>query len=1148
MQMKIITGGIGSGKSAYLHKSILDTLSSNPDCNAILIVPEQFSFASEKSLSEELGGLGINRIEAVTFSRLLNRFLPRATRISPCGKAMLIQKAAKAVSKDNAFYLSSGRSGFTDALSDLFSELKRYGISPDDFEGLETENPHTDKKLASVNEIYKYYVESFSEDLSDSDDEMALFADIAENSNIFGNTFFYIDDYSDFMPSHYRVISAFLKASRGVSVSLCIDETMDEDLFEPVIKTKNKLTSLCGRLNIPCETVKLCGNCEHIKSADIRFLLQNWDQKPHYEKKCENISVFNALDIYSEVEHAAAVIISLVRDNGLRFRDIGIICGDMDQYLHILTSVFSDFGIPFFTDEKMPVSMHPVAKTVLSLFDIIKDNWSYTSVFEYLRTGYIYAKTDDEVTAISQEDVDLLENYVLAVGIKGKKTWFSEWTEKCGTVFDEVTGSKPYDDIDLDKLNELRAFIIAPFEHFLENKGRTAPAIAEAVFKFMCDINLYDGLVSECAAFDECGNRNESEQFRQVWNYIIETLDQLVTVSQGGTISREDFADRFLCGLGVCSIAIIPSGLDRVSLGTVTRNSPSRVKALFIIGAQDGQFPKVSEGGTILSDLDRIMISSALKTRKKELAPDNRGRIMLENFKFYRMLSTGTEKLFISFPSADRKGEPVNPAHFVSEITGMFDITVGENIISPPSVSELLASPRRGFYYMLLKLSEYYKEKPEQLWNDVRDWYSKNPEYRQRLDILRTAAEYKLIQPMLSRARAEALYGKNKKYSITALEKYEKCPFSYYLERGLRLVGQSEPEINASHIGSIMHAAIHEFCKAVEDGAQSIAEIHSKWTALTDEECELLIHRVISEMSEQIAASAKPDTGKAEYLLSRCEVTLKNSVSAVRKSLSDGEYASLCYEKSFETEIEDNGDRITLTGKIDRIDVMEELEKNRLNIRIVDYKTGSKKFSPEAIYDKVDMQLVMYAAAAEDMAKSGILTGIDTLDPQIRAILYSRLTESENSEVKFEQSDDLTKAPKKTHKLDGLFILDELEDGLSPDALYLMDAAISAGGKSEFLNVAPESDGTFQQSRSIASLEQFDIMKKYVKKAAVDADRAIKAGNIEIKPYCSGGTLPCKYCPFNEICMFDSNKDAHRAAANIENIYEQMEKEVERDG
>ncbi|MBR4173068.1 MAG: PD-(D/E)XK nuclease family protein, partial [Clostridia bacterium] len=805
-----------------------------------------------------------------------------------------------------------------------------------------------------------------------------------------------------------------------------------------------------------------------------------------------------------------------------------------------------DFGIPFFTDEKLSVNMHPVAKTVLSLFNIIKENWSYSAVFDYLRGGYIYTKTEDGVTAISQEDVDLLENYVTLHGIKGKKAWFSEWTSTDETVFDSVIENRFKEETDLEKLNALRVTIITPFSHFLENNGRTAKAIAEAVYNFMCDINLYDGLLLECDAFDKEGRRNEAEQFKQVWNFIIETLDQLVCVSNGGIISREDFADRFFCGISECSISTIPSGIDRVSLGTVTKNSPTRVKALFVMGTLDGLFPKTSNEGAILSDFDREILSDTLKPQGKEIAPNRTDKILLENFKLYRAFTAATEKLFISLPSLDKEGNSVNPAHLISELSEMFDLTIKENITTKPSTAELLASAKHGFYYMLMRLSEFYREKPEKLWRTIFDWYAQNPEYKEKLDILKRAAEYKRIQPSLSREKAAMLYGKNKKYSITALEKFENCPFSYYLERGLCLTEQKDPTIKKSHIGSLLHMAIYEFCRMVEGDAASVSEIHMRWKSLSDEDTQKYTDSVMEKISEKVLPRAGEDKNRIEYLLLRCKATLVNSIATVRKSLASGEYAAVCYEKNFETVIDWKGDSITLTGMIDRIDVMEQIAEKRLNIRIIDYKSGNKTFSVKAICDKVDMQLVLYALAAENMAKSGVIAENSDFTPRVNAILYSKLSEADNTNISASDIENADGDFGKTQKIDGLFILDENEETgeFSRETLCQMDPNLAENTKSEFLNVGFTSKGEITANSKVASRKDFDILTKYIRKAAVDADKAIKSGNIDIKPY-RGSSSPCDYCGFKEICMFDEHLDGYRFETKAENVYEFMEKEVD---
>ncbi len=1151
MYTEIITGGIGSDKSSYLYNSISENLKNDPSCNIFLIVPEQFSYTAQKTISDSMGGFGINRLDVIPFSRLCFRYQKLSNSLLPSGKMVLLKKATEDLPEDNIFFLSSKKSGFIDSLSELFSELKRYNITFDDFDSISIDNPLTKRKLDSISTIYKKYTDSLANDFSDNDDELNKFSEFIMGTNIFSNTYFYIDDYNDFMPQHYAVIKALMQKSKGVYLTLSVSETENTELSKPIIKTKNRLISLSKSVGINPVLTTLDKKPTYIIADDIRFLLENWDEMPHYEKKSENISVFNALDLYSEVTHTASEIISLVRDKGYRFRDIGVICGDMEEYLYLLTSVFSDYKIPFFADEKMSVSGHPIAKTVLSLFDIIAENWSYNSVFSYLRSGYIYEKTDSVVTPISQEDVDLLENYVLMHGIKSKKAWFSEWAEKTETVFDDIVENRNKEEFDLTKLNELRLKIITPFKTFLENKGRTVSAIAESIYNFMCDINLYDGLLLECQTFDELGFRDEAEQFRQVWNFIIEVLDQLVIVLGKGAISRESFSEYFSCALSACQISIIPSGIDRVSLGTVSRNSPSRVKVLFVIGAVQGQIPKSVSEGTILSDFDRNLINSALEDREKELAPNNLSRILLENLKLFRTISTATEKLYISCPSSDKDGNAVTCSHFVSEVISMFDITVKDNILSKPSTEELLSSSKNGFCYMLKEIQNFDKQSKNSLWLKVRDWYAQNPEYKDRLDILKNAVLYRKVQPHLSRIKAEMLYGKNKKYSITALEKFEKCPFSYYLEKGLYLTKQEEMKIEKSHIGSLVHAAICDFCHLVEDGETSISKIHEKWQLLTDEKCNELIHIVMENIKEKVLSRATYNKNQLEYLLYRCEITLKKSIETVRKSLSSGNYTSICYEKDFEVQIDWKNDSITLIGTIDRIDVLENIPENKLNIRIVDYKSGNKDFSETAVLDKVDMQLVLYAIAASKMAESGSLTHKTNLTPEISAILYSKIKDPDNEKITESQAHNEENILK-VQKMDGLVILnrEDNDDETSPlihNTIMDMDKNFAENQTSDFMSINLKKDGTFSSSSKITSRKNFDIMSKYIRKAVIDADKSLRSGNIDIKPYNCGGKTPCNYCNFKDVCLFDAKLYGYRTNSVADNVYESMEKEIEAD-
>lgn len=1120
MLLNIISGGVGSGKSNCLYGYIKENLKNNPDANAVLIVPEQFSYTAEKTLSEKFGGLGINRIEVLTISRLIHRYVPQNDALLPSGKTIVLSDVASRISEDNVFFAAKKRGGFISALSDLFSEFKRYNISPEDLGDISLENPLSAKKLESVNEIYKSYLDFFSGGFSDSEDAPSIFAEYVKSSGAFKNTFFFIDDYNDFMPQHYDILRSLITSSRGVFVTLTIDSNAQNGLFAPVIKTKSRLLAIALSENAQVFTKNLTGDAGYITAPDIRYLLKNWEDKPVFDGKCENIRIFTSRDLYSEVEHAAAEIITLVRDGGMRFRDIGIVVGDMPNYLHILDAVFSDCDIPFFTDEKLTVTMHPIIRTVMSLFEIIAKNWTYGAVFGYLRAGYVYIKENDVVKPLDPEDIDILENYVLAFGIRGKKAWFSPWENNGDTVFDDVINNYSRTEYDLEHLNKLRQAIILPFENFLENKGRTGEAIAKAVYGFLCDINLYEGLLSECAQFDRLGLRDESEQTRQIWNTILEVLDQAVITIGNKVISRESFFEYIKNALSACSLSIIPSGLDRVSVGTIQRNSPARVKALFMLGVLHGLIPKEPCESAILTPLDRELINEALFSSEKELAPDDLGRIYLENLKLYRVISTATEKLFISYPASNSEGNALSPAYFVTELSRMFpDIKKEDNILSEASYHELLSSQKRGYYYMLKKLSQYYKETPDPLWQSVFDWYSNNPDFADKLSVLKAAAKYRMLQPRLSKEKALLLYGNNKKHSITALEKFSKCPFSYYIEKGLDAKPQEIKKAEKSHIGSLLHSAIYEFCKQVENGAESISEIHSRWTSLSQEGAKAIMADVMNRISEKVLGRAGEDSKQLEYLLSRCARTLDRSVENILKSLSLGGYTAVCYEKNFEVDIDWKGQSVVLFGTIDRIDVFENIEKMRADLRIVDYKSGHKKFSISAIANKVDMQLVLYAIAASKIYSGGMIEKTNpALSPQLSAILYNKI----NDDIPKITRDDPTLAQrviKGTKKLDGIIISDEES---REETLRDMDVTLETSGESDFLNVSYKKDGTLSSTSQVASRETFNALCDYMRKTVIDISGRIQDGCIDIQPYKSGQNSSCTYCDFADICMFDN--------------------------
>lgn len=431
---------------------------------------------------------------------------------------------------------------------------------------------------------------------------------------------------------------------------------------------------------------------------------------------------------------------------------------------------------------------------------------------------------------------------------------------------------------------------------------------------------------------------------------------------------------------------------------------------------------------------------------------------------------------------------------------------------------------------MLSRLSEYGGNAPGKLQSDIYGWYASQDRYKNKLNILNAAAQYKAFQPQLSQLRAQALYGKNKKYSITALEKYTSCPFAYYVERGLRARPQEEKRIEKSHIGSLIHSAVRDFCERVESGADSISEIRERWSELTDDAGKAIIRSVIDDMKRKILPRAETNKGQVEYLLDRCERTLEKSVATIRMSLADGDYAAVGYEKDFEVAIKQGGGSVTLYGTIDRIDIAELAEEKKANIRIIDYKSGRKSFSVSAICSKTDMQLVLYAAAASELYKDGLIDKADPkLTPQISAVMYNKINDDIISIAK--NSSELAENEiKKRRKLDGVVILDEENGVVSCENAFSMDRGLEEGGNSDFLKLSLKSDGSLSSASQVMTRDTFNLLSDYMKKTVITTDKEIMSGKIDIKPCVSSSGSACDYCDFGEICMFDSGRDSVRKA------------------
>lgn len=1135
MYLGIITGGAGSGKSEHIEGSIEKATALGK--RALVVVPERFSHIEERTLCARFGGLGINGIEVSTFSKLARQMAPRGEYLRASGREMMILKAAKenADAGDGIFKDSYERGGFVEKLSDTIGELKRSLVTPEmlkliDVKGL------AGRKLSALAAIYESYNEMFGDNLKDPDENMSELAAAIEGGEDFSDTYVFIDGFSDFMPTHYLVIEALIKKTEKVHVALTINDAGlrdSEGIYAPVaasVKTLEKIAKECGA---ECAFTHLSGEYSYIKPDDIRYFLSNYEQYTPFGKKpeCKNIKLDICSNQRDETERLAGRIMYEIRENGMRFRDIGVIIGNPDKYLHIIDAVFSEYKIPYFADKKMSALEHPVIRMILSVFKIIKENWSYQSVFEYLRSGFVYKRNGDKIEGIDQRAVDKLEIYCKTRGIRGRNVWLAEedWKPLKKGLFDEATDERKRTE-DITAIDALRRELMAPFAALMQKiyGKRKVKEIAIALFEFLEDICLYDGLKAEQAQFEKMNMLADAARIGDVWGTVLETLDQAVLTSGDEYISREDFARMIEAGFSKCSVDTVPPGTDCVSIGSADMSRPVRVKALFVLGAVRGELPAEAADGGIITEADRVLLSEG----GYDYLQSRQTKMQIAEFNIFSSLTAACEKIYISYPEMNDEGSKNTPASLIGELERSFD-DLDTSYKVNTEWENILASGRNTYHKLISRVSSDISEAERDFWNEIWDYTSSKDKKAERIsaatadedadlsifdaaeserkDIISMLSDYKKGRTYIKPEIASKLYS-GRKLSITSMEKYNKCPFSYFARYGLSLGEESEYKVGGSDIGKMVHWAVCEYCRKVQENAPTVAEKKASWEKLSDERSREIISEIIKNVEKQ-SLDANPDflPERLAVMCQRVENTIYRSAQVIKDSIISGAFAAVEFEKHFDFKIEKDGESVEIEGAIDRLDIAEAAGGKLL--RIIDYKTGVQEFSVADIYNKTSLQLIIYALAAADMYKED--------NARVAAVMYDKIRD-ELVKTKVGSPVALAASP-----LDGIIVTDS--DEAMEEEIILHDIALAEkDAKSSFLPLQTKKAGGLKKSGLLVSRAKFNMLSRYVTKTALETKRNVLDGYIEAFPLGDDEYSPCAWCEYSAICLHSKDKDRTR--------------------
>lgn len=1131
MNIRYILGISGSGKTQLCIEEMLKAQSENKTNTLIYIVPEQFSLSSEKRLLQNSDSKSLIQIKVLSFKNLAYHLFSETGGINKkiledSGKTMLLRKIAYELSDELVFYNTSiDKQGFLENLSHTITEFFQYGITLEvlyDMIMKLKNNQSLFSKSTDLYLIYKNYLEYIQKEYISTDETLDILAQKINDSEFLNNSEIWIDSFSGFTPQEYKVLGQLAKKSKRINIALSLNSNKIDyekiNPFDPYFETKNtikKLNEISEENKFIIEKpLFIKDNLRHKNNDELLFLEKNYFKfhETYYNKKVENINISALSNKYQEINSAAENILTLVRDKNYKYKDIGVILGSED-YKQAVKGIFNQFNIPYFIDDKIDIMSHPLTELILSSVDIINSNWSYESIFRFLKTNF---------TDIDAEEINLIENYVLAYGIKGRKWFLPHWDFG----FDK---RNEFDENDINYIKDCITEALKPLTSGINNKTKySIKSLSEKVFNLLYSLNVTDKLNSWILSAKE--NRRDLLVYEhsQIWSIITEMFDKLVEILGHEKVTINEYLKILKSGLASCDMGFIPPVQDQIIIGDVERTRLSEIKSLFILGVNEGNIPEYKEDTGIFSEDERDLI---LKSGV-EIAPGIKRKLCQDQFSIYSFLTKPSENLYLSYSLGDIDGSPKRPSSIIDRIKNMFpliEVKYEENNCSY-SVDEISA-PSPAFEKLTMILSKYVEgENLPDIYKDAYMWFSDDSKFSDRINSIKKGLLKNDPKDYINVKSAKKLYGSEIYSSVSKLEKFTKCPFSFFVEYGLKAKERKVYKISTPDLGNLFHSVLEDFSNTIEKD-------NLNWKELNKNQINKYVNNSVDNIVPKISSEILLSTSRYKYVTERIKRITKRSVWALSEHIKAGLFTPLGYEIGFGAgeklppiiiELQDNS-KIILTGKIDRIDILDS--EGKKYVKILDYKSYDKKYSIQDIYYGMQLQLILYL---DSFLKKGnnILEG----DLLPGGMFYFKI---DDPILKFNymlSEDRIDEQILKAFKLNGLL---------------LNDKTVLTALEKEFLNNPDEISiskiKSIKRTSELASMEQFNNLREYVSEIIKDIGDEIINGNVKVEPFKKGVDTGCKYCLFKSICSFETldKENKYRIIKPLKNPWEDISKKLE---
>lgn len=1089
--LHFVLGRNGSGKTEYLRGLLSKKLATQSGA-CILLVPEQFSFESERAMLDLVGAKKLLRADILSFTRLahsVGEYAGKQHKLSvDDGARVLIMSLVLEALQDKLQYFSkfTARSALIKQLLTFVTELKQCDVAPQSLHSaaVQTENTLLKTKLNELNLIAELYNAMLSQHYYDDLDLLTETAQLIPQTDYFKGKTVCIDAFAGFTKQERNVLEQIMRQADDVWISLCTDSKSKNggfSVFDNVTQEYMHLKTCAQRQGVRIAEPVMLSAVPEGKDPALCFLEQKLyaPKKERYAQAADSICICAAGNRADECDFVARSIKHLLLDEKLRCREIAVVERTQDTYDKELTESFKKYGIPYFEDKRQPIENQPLITLIHCLLKAASVSLTTETLMRYLKSG---------LTGLADEDIAELENYAVMWKIDGTK-WRDDFTANPDGLGLEMTETR---EKRLEALNAIRKKAVGPIlsfrKSFAEKTGREK---SELLYRYLVREKIRDALVGFAAALNQNGKAALAEEQNDVWEALMQMLDKLAAVVGDRVISAKRYAELFEILLSTIDLGRIPQGLDDVLIGAADRMRIPSCRAVFVIGANSGVFPLDPPTDGILNDRERKWLESAGII----LADTAEYKVVDERFAVYRALTGATEKLYVSYSLADFKGKTLFPSEIITELHAMFPAvkTVDTALLSAAERIESTASAFEA-------LAEHIRENSV-LTQTLRLYFDKQPDYAARVAALHQLVQHgemKFREP----AVAKALFGENMQISASRSELYYKCPFEYFCKYGIEAKPRKTAELDPAQSGTVIHFVLEKVLKTYPRAAL---------TAMSRPALNEAVRAALHEYIEIAMGGTADKPKRFLYLYNRLCDTLTEVLERIAEEMRVSSFVPTDFELKIDHDAQvkpytvslPGGGVLQIRGSVDRVDVMEKDGKSY--IRVVDYKSGGKKFALSDIFSGLNMQMMLYLFAIYE-------NGAQRYGEIMPAgVLYMPAKEGSESLHRGASAEEVKLEKLKSARLNGLITYDEAVIGG-------MDCTVSG----YYVNVLKDSkNGGYKGD--LITLEQLGKLKNKLDQVLRDMAVSLQNGKIPVLP--ASGTNyknTCAFCDYKAVCGFEN--------------------------